>query len=149
MGNIGRSSTGCALCRKRKIKVGSTIDFRHQMLPYLLSNSVTRENLVANGALKYASLVQAILSKFNYRYARLRTVRQKDQTVPPFFLGLSSLQTIRPRHYQNSFLMKSNLTKSNSNPPLTKRPSIRSLHLTAQFRPRPVTIYITNHYASS
>ena len=102
MGNTGRSSTGCALCRKRKIKVGSTIDFRRRITSYLLSNSVTRESLDANDALKYASLVQATLSKFNYKYAHLRPARLRDQTAHPSFLALSSLPTTQSRHYHNN-----------------------------------------------
>lgn len=110
MGNIGRSSTGCALCRKRKIKVCDASDPNHQILSYLLSDSATRGSLVANDVLKYANPVRVTLFKSNYSYARPRPVHQKGQRAPRFILAPFYLRPILPQQHRSDLPTTTNLT---------------------------------------
>lgn len=56
MGNIGKSSSGCSLCRKRKIKASSSF----LAPPFTDMISVTRGGPDADVVLKYRSHVQVI-----------------------------------------------------------------------------------------
>lgn len=100
MGNIGRSSTGCGLCRKRKIKVSMTVG--QHITPALTIASATRVNQAANGVLKSENHVQATPIKSNWRSASWELSRLPVQVISiPSLSRLFSPET-SPRPYQRS-----------------------------------------------